>query len=220
MKLNCPNCCQRILENNINISENICSCVNCNEVFYISEMMTQGEDVEMEKMLSNPPKGTWAKREIDRLVIGSSTRSKNFFIILLFALVFSIVSIPQFFMALYIFLFESLHIVFLLLHLIFFIVSCGLIWLTIYSLFGKIEIIINKNPYIFYGVGIFGSKKYINFQNIKRIYKSTFNDSEGGIHRKIVIEGEKYIEIPTESISAEKEDFLYNMLQYKKSKLS
>jgi hypothetical protein len=219
MKLNCPKCYKKILANDINLSENICFCVNCDEVFHITEMIAQDEITEAEKLLSNPPKGTWVKRKNDRLVIGSSTRSKDFFITLLFALVFSIISIPQFFMALYAALFENLHIVFLLLHFIFFAVSCMLIWLTIYSLFGKVEIIISGNPYIFYGVGIFGSKKYINFSTVKKISKHTFSPVDGGIHRKITIEGERYIEIPTDSINVEKEDFLYKILQYKKSGL-
>jgi hypothetical protein len=207
----------------MNVLENNCSCVTCGKIFDIPEQMARSIKNEIERRLSKPPKGAWVKEKNGRLRIGVSTkyRSDSFFLLLFVGLAFS-PSVPQFFMTLYAAVSSGSHISISLFYFIFVVISCVLIWMAIYSWFGKVELIICKESYVFIGVGIIGIKKYVDFNTVRRIYPLSFinSDSEGRqMIRKIIIEDEKNIEISMQFINAEKRIFLLKILQYKKAKL-
>jgi len=215
----CPKCLRRILSNEINIAEDIFFCQNCNEMFHISEILNQDEYIEAEKMLLNPPKGTWIHKNSGQLTIGVSTHSKNAFILFPFALVFSFVSFFAFGGTLII---ADISIIFSLLWLVFVIPSCILIWKTTFAIFGKIEITFSQNTHIFIGIGRLGKKIYINWKQIKSIIKSSprYIENDGGyfVINEMIVQEEKYIKIPTDDISDIKKRFLYLLLKYHKHK--
>jgi hypothetical protein len=214
MEINCPKCQETISQSEINISENICFCKNCNELFYISNLLNKDEYIEAGKMLLNPPKGTWVKKNHGQLIIGIYTHSKNAFYLLPFSLFFSLISFAGFFGT--IIFYEN--IVFLLLWLIFIIPSCILIWKTIYAIFGRIEIKFSQNTILFIGVGKLGKKIYINWDLVKKIIKSSSRDSDGIITNEIIIEENDFIRIPVDGINQLKKMFLYILLKYLKNK--
>jgi hypothetical protein len=89
-----------------------------------------------------------------------------------------------------------------------------------YSIFGKIELVLNKNgqDYIFVGIGRIGKKHVLKWPSIKSIYEQTSRSSEGGQIRKIYIAGENIIKIPMSGINDDKSMFLIKVLKYYKDK--
>jgi hypothetical protein len=97
MKIFCPKCNTQVFDNNINIQENICTCLNCNEIFYISEILDQGDTKNAEELLFYPPKGIKITKYIEKLIIRISTFSKTGFILIPFSILFSCISVFGFF---------------------------------------------------------------------------------------------------------------------------
>ena len=186
-----------------------------NELFKLSETLDQDAIYEIEKLLRNPPKGAWVKKDTGREIIGVSTRSKSAIFIFLFTLAFSGVSSMGVFQIIMI---KSL--IGLLFMSIFAAVAIFLWVQVFYSIFGKIELVLNRNghDYIFVGIGGIGKRHIINWPSIKGIYEQTTRSSEGGSARKIYIEGETLIKIPITGINDNKSMFLINVLKYTKDK--
>ena len=214
MEINCPKCQIKISSNDINISENICLCKYCDEMFYISEILDQDEYIEAGKMLLNPPKGTWINKSDNQLIIGSSTHSKNAFFFVPFSLFFSGISFTGFFIT----IFSNVNILFSLFWLLFVIPSFALIWKTIFTIFGKIEIRFSKNMSIFTGVGKFGRKIYINWDSVKKITKSDSRNTEGTVTNEIIIEEKDTKRIHINDFNKIKQRFLYILLKYYRHK--
>jgi len=219
MNVSYSNYRKKIFIESIDISKNIFSCFDCDKVFNVEEIVDHIKE-NTEKILNNPPKGTWVKRKNDRLIIGSSTQSRDFFALFFIGLFFLFFINYYFFIEITEAIFDNLGSV--LFYLIFSAIPFFLLCSAIYSWFGKVEIVICEKPYIFSGVGIIGTKKYVDFNTARRIYSLSFidSDSEGWkMIRKIIIEDEKNIEISMNFINTERETFLLNILQYKKAKM-
>ncbi|MDR1178132.1 MAG: zinc-ribbon domain-containing protein [Spirochaetaceae bacterium] len=216
MKIFCPKCNTQITDNRINIQENICTCANCNEVFYISEILDQGDIKKAEEMLFYPPKGIKIKKCIEKMIVQISTFSKNGFVLIPFSILFSGISFFGFFGTIFI----KANIIFTIFWLVFVIPSVLIAWKAIYAIFGKIEFVFNENGiiYVFIGVGRIGKKYYINWGSIKKIFELKSHDSDGQLKREIYIEEEKTIKIPLENINELKAKFILLILKYYKYK--
>jgi hypothetical protein len=215
MRVFCPNCNAQIDSKDFNTAENICVCHACNELFKLSEILDQDAIYETEKLLRNPPKGAWVRKDIGKEIIGISTRSKSAIFIILFALAFSGVSFLGLFQMII-----SESAIGILFMLIFIAASISLWGQVFYSIFGKIEFVTNKNgqDYIFAGIGRIGKKHVLKWPSIKSIYEQTSHSSEDGSSKKIFIEGENLIKIPINGINENKSMFLIKVLKYYKDK--
>ncbi|MCL2186328.1 MAG: YfjD family protein [Treponema sp.] len=214
MKIICPKCKTQIENNNINAAENICVCQSCNELFKLSELLDQDTIDDAERMLDNPPEGTWVKKDMSTTVAGVSTHTKNSYILALFALAFSAISL---------FIFSKALATGNILVVIFVSTFVGFsvyLWIkVIFSMFGKIELVMTHNEdYLFIGVRSIGQKYLLNWSEIKDIYDQTLVNSRGVHLKNIYIDGDKLIKIPTESIDKTKSDFLIKILKYYKDK--
>ena len=214
MRINCPKCDTQIDSNNINVAENICVCQACNELFKLSEIADQDTIDETERLLDKPPQETWVKKDMSKTSIGVSTHSKNSFILALFAIAFTGVSL---------FIFSKAIITGNILILLFvssFLFFSIYLWIkVIFSVYGKIELVMTDNEdYLFIGVGSVGKKHPINCSKINDIYDQTLVNSRGVNLKNIYINGEKLIKIPTEAIDKSKSDFLISVLRYYKDK--
>jgi hypothetical protein len=216
MKIFCPKCNTQIIDNRINIQENICTCTNCNEIFYISEILDQEDIKRAEEMLFYPPKGIKIEKYIEKMIIKISTFSKNGFVLIPFTILFLGISVFGFFGTIFI----KANIIFTIFWLIFVIPSMIMVWKTIYTIFGKVEFVFNEsgNIYVFMGVGRIGKKYYIKWGSIKRIFELKSHDMDGQLKREIYIEEEKTIKIPLEGINEIKAKFILLILKYYKYK--
>jgi hypothetical protein len=213
MRVFCPKCNAQIDSKDFNVTENICTCHSCNELFKLSEIQDQDTTFETEKLLRNPPKGAWVKKDIGGEKIGISTCSKNAIFLFLFTLSFSGISFLGFFQVI-----QTKSIIGILFMLVFAAVSIFLWEKVFFSIFGKIEFVTNKNgqDYIFSGIGSIGKKHILKWPSIKSIHEQTSYSSEGGADRKIFIEGEKTIKLPINGINEDKTMFLLRALKYYK----
>ena len=218
MKIYCPKCNSTIENSNINVTEDICVCSKCNELFKLSEIFDQENISETEYLLKNPPKGIFIYKNNENTKINISTHSLRAIFLIFFTLGFSSISFLGFFQ----FLFAKSMIGLLFISV--FVVISICLWIQVFfSLFGKIKIVININKsfkdYIFIGVGIIGKKYYINWKNIINIYEHSYTHSEGGTEKKIFIsEKNRLIKIPTDYINDNKKRFLLMVLNYYRHK--
>jgi ABC-type multidrug transport system fused ATPase/permease subunit len=218
MKVYCPKCNGTIENTNINVTENVCVCSKCNELFKLSELLDQENINETENLLRNPPKGIWISKNNEHTKIKISTHSSNAIFLIFFTLAFSGISFLGFFQTI-----VTKSIIGSLFMSVFAAASIYL-WIQVFfSLFGKIVIVININKtiqdYIFIGVGIIGKKYHINWGKIINIYEHSYNHSEGGTEKKIYISEEnKLIKIPVDYINYNKKRFLLMVLEYYRHK--
>jgi len=193
-------------------------------------MSDEDKTAEAEKLLRNPPKGAWVKKDNDKELIGVSTLARGGFILLPFSLLFCGFSYLGFSQILKN---ESTSLVPLLVMLPFAAASIFLVITALYSLFGKVELVINKKEpdYIFTGIGSIGKTRNIKWKSIKEIHekttyhktRNTHSSRGAGRHqyttyavKNIYIEGEETIKISAKFLNAEKLKFLLCALLYYK----
>jgi len=214
MRVFCPKCNAQIDSKDFNAAENICVCHSCNELFKLSEILDQDTIYEIENLLRNPPKGAWVRKDIGKEIIGVCTRSKSAIFLLLFTLAFSSFSFAMFFNIL------PTRSILLILFMLPFVAASIFLWTQVfYSIFGKVELVIDKNgqDFIFTGIGKIGKKRIIKWQSIKSIYEKTTHTSENS-STNIYIEGGKIIKISRTYINDDKSKFLIDVLKYYKDK--
>jgi len=210
MKILCPKCKLAISSIDTNIAENICFCKNCNETYYISNILNEDEHFEIDKMLNDPPKGTWNIKNYDEMLIGVSTFSKESISVLIFNILFS----GFIYFCIFDILFRHKAILASLFMIPFVLASLYLMKETLFAFFGKIEIHFCKDTYIFIGVGKIGKKHFIKWDSLKGIWKSVTRESEGGIKKEIFIEEKRIITIPLKYITDNKGKYLFYALKY------
>ena len=214
MVISCPKCNSVIENSNINVMENFCVCPKCNELFKLSCLLDQVNTDEAVDLLKNPPKGILVNKNSENIKIKIPTHSLRALFLLFFTLAFSSISFLGFFQMI-----TSRSIIGLLFISVFVIASIYL-WIQVFfSLFGNIQIIIDKyknlNDYIFIGIGMIGIKKHLNWISIIDIYEHTYNHSEGGIEKKVFISEENsLIKIPVDYINDNKKRFLIKVLRF------
>ena len=85
--MNCPKCKRLIEKENVNIQTDIAQCVNCGNIFKVSE--TLSNTINDGFNIDSPPKGAWIKKEDNDLIIGATTRSPIAFFLVPFMLVWT-----------------------------------------------------------------------------------------------------------------------------------
>ena len=234
MKIICPNCNTQIENNNINVTENICVCQSCSQLYKLSEMQDQekqeqGKTEVTENALLNPPKGIKIQKDGAREIITVSAKSKSVIILILFALIFSGFTAFAFYKI------TETEPPRVLIFMLPFLLGIILLWIhAFFMMFGKFELVINpKEPdYLFKGMGTLGKKYFIDWPSIKNISEVVIEkeqyensgDRYGRRHggrttvRYLQIEGKKLIKITINEISKEKSGFLVNALNYYKER--
>jgi len=166
---------------------------------------------EAENLLHSPPEGAWVRSEWGQLIVGVSTRSKDSIGLIFFTLLFSGFSFFGFFMVT-----TSAGNLFSLFMVPFILASMWLLKKSLYSLFGKVEIVFTENgdAHVFIGTGKTGKKHDIYLKSVKKIFRKKYHDVEGHLKKEITIEEEKTIVLKLEFINEEKSNFLLLVLLY------
>jgi len=193
----------------------------------LPEIQDQTEIYEAERLLRNPPKGAWVRKNSGQERIGAVIKSKGAAVMFIFSIIFTGTVVFGFMNAV------SYGRIILFFFMAPFAAASVLLWYrTFLSLFGKIELVINrKEPdYLFTGIGTIGKKRVVNWQSLSNIYeKETFietdpvrppaspeeyNQKTGYTVKHIYLEGENTVKISANGISEEKRKFLIGALKY------
>ncbi|MEQ9466388.1 MAG: hypothetical protein RLN88_03200 [Ekhidna sp.] len=189
--MNCPNCNNEILNENINVQTDIAKCQSCNNIFKISDALTDSNSDGFD--LNNPPKGTWIRSEMNQLVIGATTRSPIAFFLVPFMVVWSGGSIGGIYGTQ---LAKGEFDPFMSLFGIPFLIGSIIFWsLALMAIWGKVELTLDKHGgKTFTGLGNIGLTKKFTWDEISSVREkqSNFNypGSQGG---SILLEGKRRI---------------------------
>ena len=193
-------------------------CPACNEAFNLSAALDQEEAAAAEGIINNPPAGIKVKKSFDELAVGIYTRAPVSLFLIPFTAVFGGTSSFVLFTLLRDGIFDggldAGNIIFTSIMLLFPLASLFLGLMTLYSIFGKVELVVGKSAYIFQGIGNIGIKKYIDWKSIKEISLHTDTSSEGSVSKSIYITENKLIKISTKFLSETKTGFLLSLLKY------
>ena len=189
--MKCPSCNTEVQSQNINIQTDVAQCQSCQHIFKVSENIEENFADGFE--LYNPPKGAWIRNDMNKIVIGATTRSAMAFFLVPFMLIWSGFSIggiygTQLATGEFV-LFKSLFgIPFLLGSIIFWSIALMTIW-------GKVEITLDNNVgKIFTGVGKIGFSKSFTWDEISTIReKESDIKYTGSQNRSIQLEGKRRI---------------------------
>lgn len=209
MKIQCPKCKQIVPPDQVNMATDLAFCPLCNDGFKISEMIDQ-EPVSAD-VLRDPPKGAWLRKEMDRVVVGASTRSPIAFFLIPFMCVWSGGSLggiygSQIAKGKFDLTMSLFGIPFLLGTLLF-----GSIALM--SAFGKVEVSIGRESFLFIGVGPFGWKRPFDWMAVKSIREDSIRlQRSNGSSYAVVMDGPQRLRIT--GITEPRRIFVMNALKY------
>jgi hypothetical protein len=211
--MKCPNCKSEIDKVNINIQTDIAQCNKCDNIFKISDNIENYIDDGFN--INNPPDGVWYKSDLNKTIIGATTRSPIAFFLVPFMLIWSGGSIGGIYGTQLISgkfdLFQSLFGIPFLIGSIFF-------WsITLMAIWGKVELTLDsKGGKIFTGVGNIGLVNSFLWSDITKIKEKQANIRYPGSQgNTIVLEGKKRISFGT----GVKEERLYYLLRAIKSQV-
>jgi hypothetical protein len=188
--MKCPNCNTEVQNQNINIQTDLAQCQGCNNIFKISENLTDNIDGFD---LSNPPMGTWIRNEMNQIVIGATTRSPIAFFLVPFMVVWSGGSIGGIYGTQ---LVNGEFDPFISLFGIPFLIGSIIFWsLALMTIWGKVELTLDKKGgKAFTGLGSVGLTKKFTWDEISTIREKQDNfnypGSQGG---SILLEGKRRI---------------------------
>lgn len=213
MKIKCPKCKQDVPPDQVNVATDLAFCPECNEGFKLSESIDQ--DSMSPDILKNPPKGAWFRKEMDRLVIGASTRSPVAFFLVPFMCVWSGGALGGIYGS------QIMKGEFNLIQSLFgipFVLGSLLFWsLALMAIGGKVEVSIGKISSVFVGIGKLGWTRQFDWYTMATIREIGPNLKYPGRHQTaIVMEGKTRIKFGT-GLSEKRRHFLLNALKYLKS---
>jgi len=212
MKILCPKCQRPVPSDQINVATDLAFCPRCSDGFKISQSIDQ--DSVNSDIFRNPPKGSWFRKERDRVIVGASTRSPWAFIIVPFMCVWSGGSIGGIYgsqIAKGEFNLESslFGIPFLLGSIIF-----GA--LALMTICGKVEISIGKVSSVFVGIGKVGWTRRFDWASIHTVREEMSLVSYPGGHQgAILMEGKTRLKFGT-GLNEKRRYFFLNALKYLK----
>lgn len=179
--MKCPNCNTEILSEHINIQTDIAQCTSCNNIFKISETISNDLDDGFD--MKSPPKGAWITKGMNNLVIGATTRSPVAFFLVPFMIVWSGGSIGGIYGTQII---NGEFDAFTSLFGIPFLIGSIIFWsLALMAIWGKVELTLDKRGgQVFTGLGNIGLTKRFSWDEVSTIEEkqSNFNypGSQGG----------------------------------------
>lgn len=183
MNLLCPHCKKPVPPEQVNMSTDLAFCPDCQKAFRISEAVLM-EEVDPE-LLKSPPKGCWFEMEMDRIVVGASTRSPAAFFLLPFTLVWAGGSMIGIYGSQIVN--REFNLAQSLFGIPFLFGSIFLISITLMSLFGKLEISISHDSCIFLGLGKLGRKRRFDWTSVRAIREERTTGENPG--HTLVLEG-------------------------------
>ena len=205
MKIQCPKCRRTVPAEQVSVSTDVALCSACNEGFKVSESIDL--DSVSAETLRHPPKGAWFTREIDRIVVGASTRSPHAFFLVPFMCVWSGFSLSEIYGR------QISSGEFNLTASLFgipFILGTLLLGVsTLMAMCGKVEVSIGKTSSIFVGVGHLGWRRTFDWSSIKAIREEQGDSPQ----RAIVLEGKERLKFGTQ-LNERCRPFVLNALKY------
>lgn len=228
MKMKCPVCDAAIPKKEID-SAGYAFCTKCRRSFVFDGADIQNQAAAEplgnqiteipEEITKYPPRGTWLKQNAGRIVIGASTRSLTGAIFLVFfaafwngLLIFMTVGTVG-----NVFAGSGISGWMLLFLLPFWLAGIFVASQALMTLFGKIEVVVGRDSYVFTGIGSLGAKKRFDWNAAESIYARTFTsqDSEGGTTRRIYlfIDGGGQVKFGGQ-LSGEKQSYIVEILKY------
>ena len=220
MKIICPACRRLVEKENINAEKDYAFCPVCQEAFMISALLQgdngdQNETELFEKIMREPPRGTWKHEDFDKKTIGATMRSPFAFFLVPFMMVWSGGSLGGIYLTQLIS--GKFNLVISLIGLPFLLGSIIFWSMTVMTIAGKVEVIIGKDSYVFTGVGKLGIKKRFDWDSAVRIYEDKILPN-GFFHNaryasSIFIEGKTRIKFGA-GLREDRKYFLLTALKY------
>jgi hypothetical protein len=188
MRIHCPKCKQEVPAAQINVAADLALCPQCNEGFRVSECLDL--DTVTADVLENPPKGAWLKRELDRVVVGATTRSPIAFFLVPFMCVWSGFSLVGIYGS------QIASGKFNLTSSLFgipFVLGSILFWaFALMAVCGKVEVTIGRTSAVFVGIGTLGWTRRFDWAAVRGIREEGSGvEYPGGQQKAIVMELEK-----------------------------
>lgn len=213
MKIQCPKCKQAVPADQVNMGTDLAFCPHCNDGFKVSEAIDQ--DTVNPDILRDPPKGAWFKKEMDRVVVGATTRSPAAFFLVPFMCVWSGFSLGGIYGS------QIAKGEFDLGSSLFgipFLLGSILFWsFALMAVCGKVEVSIGKLSSVFVGVGRLGWTRRFEWPDVHAIREDGTNVSYPGGHQAaIVMEGKTRIKFGA-GLNGKRRYFVLNALKYLKS---
>jgi Zn finger protein HypA/HybF involved in hydrogenase expression len=217
MKVQCPKCKKPIPADQINIATDIAFCPQCNDAFKVSESVDL--NVANPDVLQNPPRGTWFRQEVDRVVVGASTRSPIAFFLVPFMCVWSGFSLGGIYGT------QIISGEFSLVMSLFglpFLLASILFWgLALMTICGKVEVSIGQESSIFVGIGGLGWTRYFDWFAVRNIQEAPnpmqcYGGGYGAFYGGIFLEGPQRIRFGA-GINEQRRYFLLHALKYLKA---
>ncbi len=212
MKIRCPKCKRVVPPDQVNMGIGLAFCPQCNDGFKISETVDQ--DIVNVDFLREAPMGAWFKKEMDKIVVGASTRSPMAFFLVPFMIVWtggalggiygSQIAEGEFEPGISLF-----GIPFILGSIVF----CTAALMTV---FGKVEVSIGKDSSVFTGIGSVGWTRRFDWSAVQTIREAGAHVGYPGSHAgAIVMEGKTRLKFGT-GLNEQRRYFVLNVLKHLK----
>lgn len=208
MKIKCPKCFQTIPSDQINISTDLAFCEKCNESFYVSDFVDMTY-VDPDIINQEPPHGTWIRQEMYNMVIGATTKSRVVLFLLPFMCIWSGFSLGGIYGTQI--MSQKFNLLNSLFGIPFVIVTFFLGGCTLMGLFGKVEVSIGKNSFVFVGIGSLGWTRRFDWEAVKSIQEDYSHNNLTGIH----LVGSNRIKFGS-NLNDERKYFILNVLKHLK----
>ena len=188
--MNCPKCNQEISGDQINIQQDLAYCGKCKKAVRISDYI---HNVDDDFDIKLAPVGAWVREEKKQLVIGAAMRSPFTFFMVLFMIVWTCGALGG------IYGYQILTSKFDLIMTLFgipFIIATVYFWiLTIMSIWGKVELTIDKRGgTIFRGIGSVGRSKNFRWTEVSTIkQRNSYRRTVSTYGSSIMLEGKRNI---------------------------
>ena len=204
-KIRCPLCRRTVTAEQVNMATDLALCPACNHGFKVSENFDFNP--VNSAILSYPPKGAWFRKEIDRTVIGASTRSPAAFFLVPFMCAWSGFSLGgiygrQIINGEFDLISSFLGIPFVI----------GTVLLGGYALMmtcGKVEVSIGRTSSVLVGIGYFGWKRSFDWPAVRSIREEQINGSNG----TILVEGNQRLKFGT-GLNDQRRHFILHALKH------
>ncbi len=212
MKILCPGCFERIPEDDLNIGKDLAYCRKCDEAFSVSELLRTTSKQDDDELLT-PPKGAWFQETVYGFTVGATTRSPVAFFMVPFMLVWSGGSLggiygTQIASGEFNPLLSLFGIPFLLGSILF--------WsLTLLYIWGKVEVVVGSESYVFVGVGTIGWKRRFDWDEIESIRESSASGFSSNRYSAIYLEGQTRIKFGQYLSNESRKFFLIDTLRKK-----
>ncbi len=212
MKAFCPECNAVISPAQMNVETDVAVCTECGAVIELSSIAST-QKISSSFDINDPPRGAWFDDDFQSWKIGATTRSQKAFILVPYAMVYSVVSLSALYGSQIInwefSLFRSLF------GIIFIIGSLSSGIKAIMAGYGRVDVIVDgRDGKIFYGAGPIGRTRKFDWYEVTSIEEVVLSDKNSRDENKEVIslEGKSRLRFGSE-LSQERRYYLLQGLR-------